>query len=86
MPEMPDSSPSPPAEPSTAQPSSDLSGPVQATPEQNVPDQAAPDQTDEASVRLLLDALVRRLKSQPQELAKRAVGQEGDEGAMGPLA
>ncbi len=31
---------------------------------------------DEAAIRLLLDALGRRLKQQPQELAERAVRQE----------
>lgn len=33
-----------------------------------------PGDDDEASVRLLLEALVRRLQSRPQELAERAVG------------
>lgn len=39
--------------------------------------QALPSQHhgDEASVRLLLEALVRRLQRQPLELAERAVGQ-----------
>ena len=39
---------------------------------------------DEASARLLLDALVRRLQRQPLELAERAVGQEGDRGPPEP--
>ena len=34
-----------------------------------------PGDDDEASVRLLLEALVRRLRCQPLELAERAVGQ-----------
>ena len=34
---------------------------------------------DEASLRLLLDALVRRLQRQPLELAELAVGQGGDD-------
>ena len=39
---------------------------------------------DEASVRLLLGALVRRLRRQPLELAERAVGGGGDRSSSGP--
>ena len=63
MPEIPDPSPSQPALTSAEAPSPSL-------PNQN--------KGDEASVRLLLDALVRRLQRQPLELAERAVGRGGD--------
>jgi hypothetical protein len=66
MPEIPDPPPSQPALPSAESASPSL-------PSQH--------HGDEASVRLLLEALVRRLQRQPLELAERAVGQNG--GRMG---
>lgn len=63
MPEIPDPHPSQPALPSAESASPSL--PCQHP-------------GDEASVRLLLEALVRRLQRQPLELAERAVGWEGD--------
>lgn len=71
MPEIPDPPPSQPALPSAESASP-------ALPSQH--------HGDEASVGLLLEALVRRLQRQPLELAERAVGLNGDEGAMGPPA
>ena len=63
MPEIPDPPPSQPALPIAEDPSPSL-------PSQDI--------GDEASLRLLLDALVRRLPRQPLELAERAVGRGGN--------
>lgn len=63
MPEIPDPSPS-----QQALPSAESASP--ALPSQHP--------GDEASLRLLLDALVRRLQRRPLELAERAVGDRGD--------
>ena len=62
MPEIPDPPPSQPALPSAESASRSLTSQHHG---------------DEASVRLLLEALVRRLQRQPLELAERAVGQNG---------
>ena len=69
MPEIPDPPPSKPALPSTESASPSL-------PSQH--------HGDEASVRLLLEALVRRLQRQPLELAERAVGRGGNRRASEP--
>ena len=63
MPEIPDPPPSKPA-----LPSAESASPALPSQHHGV----------EASVRLLLEALVRRLQRRPLELAERAVGKGGD--------